>query len=480
MQQLGEDNRPMRHNPGVFIDIDGVVLKGGKPFEWSIPAINALWENEVPFVFVTNGTYSSKTLLGQLNGIFNLPFTEDNIVVAPSPCKALLDFHNKRVLACCQDDNVDLVPELGFTDYLTVEELASIFPELDYVDHRKRDVLMVTPLTEDQKKKQAEFKPIEAIVLLGEPVNWECSLQLLLDVLMTNGDPRSKFKFVPSPHLPIIACNKDITFKGLANLPRFGHGAFLECLESLYMKVTNNQLVYEYMMGKPYLITYEYAANQLQRLNKKSERINKFYMIGDNPEVDIRGANIFKESLIGSLETRRPSIRSSRRPSMAEYLGFPHLGSQSSLIPSPNANKPVEAILVCTGVYNPQNDYLFHLRNLFQQTMYLGEEGSGKDDAELLTDACNTFSLTVPTTGARCSISTLPSSSSASTAVTAHKSPSSASVKSREEAQEAAELREALSRRNSFINYFENKLNMPDHTVANVLEAVTYILAARR
>ena len=32
---------------------------------------------------------------------------------------------------------------LGFTDYLTVEELASIFPELDYVDHRKRDVLMV-------------------------------------------------------------------------------------------------------------------------------------------------------------------------------------------------------------------------------------------------------------------------------------------------------------------------------------------------
>ena len=112
--------------------------------------------------------------------------------------------------------------------------------------------------------------------------------------------------------------------------------------------------------------------------------------------------------------------------------------------------------------------------------MYLGEEGSGKEDAELLTDACNTFSLTVPTTGARCSISTLPSSSSTSTAVTAHKSPSSASVKSREEAQEAAELREALSRRNSFINYFENKLNMPDHTVANVLEAVTYILAARR
>ena len=40
MNKIKKDNRPMRHNPGVFIDIDGVVLKGGKPFEWSIPAIN--------------------------------------------------------------------------------------------------------------------------------------------------------------------------------------------------------------------------------------------------------------------------------------------------------------------------------------------------------------------------------------------------------------------------------------------------------
>lgn len=90
-------------------------------------------------------------------------------------------------------------------------------------------------MTKEKQKAQDEFKPIEAIVLLGEPINWECSLQLLLDILMTNGDPRTKFKFMPSPHLPIIACNKDLTFKGAAVLPRFGHGAFLECLETLYM-----------------------------------------------------------------------------------------------------------------------------------------------------------------------------------------------------------------------------------------------------
>lgn len=29
-----------KFNPGVFIDIDGVVLKGGKPFDWSKKAIH--------------------------------------------------------------------------------------------------------------------------------------------------------------------------------------------------------------------------------------------------------------------------------------------------------------------------------------------------------------------------------------------------------------------------------------------------------
>lgn len=89
-------------------------------------------------------------------------------------------------------------------------------------------------MTLERQKAIDTFKPIEAILLLGEPINWECALQIILDILMTSGDPRSKFKFVPSPHLPIIACNKDLTFKGAAALPRFGHGAFLECLDTLY------------------------------------------------------------------------------------------------------------------------------------------------------------------------------------------------------------------------------------------------------
>ena len=94
---------------------------------------------------------------------------------------------------------------------------------------------------EDQiKKLQNEFEPIELILLLGEPIKWERALQIIIDLLMTNGDPRNdigiedKFTKIPYPHLPVVACNKDLVFKGKAPLPRFGHGAFLECLEHLY------------------------------------------------------------------------------------------------------------------------------------------------------------------------------------------------------------------------------------------------------
>lgn len=80
-----------------------------------------------------------------------------------------------------------------------------------------------------------------AIVLLGEPVQWERSLQVITDLLLTDGNPNvipTELK-TDREHIPVIACNRDLVFKAAADLPRFGHGAFLTCLEALY-KVNEN------------------------------------------------------------------------------------------------------------------------------------------------------------------------------------------------------------------------------------------------
>jgi HAD superfamily hydrolase (TIGR01456 family) len=174
--------------------------------------------------------------------------------------------------------------------------------------------------------------------MLGEPINWEGALQIIIDVLMTNGDPRAdisspdKFSTIPYPHIPIIACNKDLTFKGAAHLPRFGHGAFLDCLESLYERITNHELRYEVLIGKPYMSTYKFAIQALEKLNNNNQ-IKKVFIIGDNPDVDVKGANLFNFYSKTNKKKDKRQI-------------------------------DVESILVCTGVYNPSkklNDELEQL-----------------------------------------------------------------------------------------------------------------------
>jgi hypothetical protein len=48
------------------------------------------------------------------------------------------------------------------------------------------------------------FPRLDAVVLFGEPTRWETSLQLIIDVLLTDGKPSRQPKFVPRPHLPVL------------------------------------------------------------------------------------------------------------------------------------------------------------------------------------------------------------------------------------------------------------------------------------
>ncbi len=72
--------------------------------------------------------------------------------------------------------------------------------------------------------------------MLGEPINWESALQVITDLLLTDGNPGvlPDISIADRDHIPVIACNRDLVFKAAADLPRFGHGAFLTCLEALY------------------------------------------------------------------------------------------------------------------------------------------------------------------------------------------------------------------------------------------------------
>ncbi|CAF3662948.1 unnamed protein product [Rotaria sp. Silwood1] len=331
-------------NFACFFDIDGVITKGPNFITVAKPAIQTLIQLNVPVVFVSNTCMLESDKAKQLSAVLGVTIHPEQIVLAQTPMRTLTNFHNKHVLVSGQGQAEDIARMIGFKSITTIEKVCEAFPELDMIDHMNRvrlsEMISTQGLVHDEN-----FRPIEAIVLLGEPTHWERSLQVLIDLLLTDGNPA----IVPDDsntkhdHIPIIACNRDLVFKAAADLPRFGHGAFLTCLETLYKGISGNDLKYTAFVGKPFEISYQYAetiANQIALANGQP-KIEKVYFIGDNPDVDIVGANMYNHLLQQAMNLRT---------SISGYS----LLSDSSFLTATSC----ESILVCTGVYEPNKQKL--------------------------------------------------------------------------------------------------------------------------
>lgn len=296
--------RGRNKNPdfGIFFDIDGVIVRGKNVLPFAPHAFKRLVDDNgkfrVPAVFVTNACNTlRKNKADKLSSWLGLDVDEDQVVMSHSPLKMFRDYHDKHVLVIGQGPVDDIARALGFQKVTTIQQLRHAFPTLDNVDHKRR---RAAPCA-----FESYFPRIEAIVLFGEPIRWETSLQLLVDVLCTEGLP-SRAPSAPSvpagPHLPILACNMDLQWMAEAPMPRFGHGAFLLCLENLFKKVTGRDLVYTGLIGKPSEITYRHAEHVLQQQAAQmpgydGTPVSTIYCIGDNVCTDIFGANLYNRYL---------------------------------------------------------------------------------------------------------------------------------------------------------------------------------------
>nr|XP_045608978.1 haloacid dehalogenase-like hydrolase domain-containing 5 isoform X2 [Procambarus clarkii] len=281
-------------NFGLLFDIDGVIIRGKHILPSAPEAFNLLVDKygkfRVPTVFVTNaGNALRNDKAEQLSQWLGIEVHEDQVVMAHSPLKMFDQYFNKQLLISGQGPTLEIAKNLGFCNTATVDEVRRAYPQLDCVDHKRRSLNV-----DEQAPKIPKF---DAMMLFGEPVRWETSLQLMIDILMTGGD-LSASPTAPYPHLPILACNMDLQWMAEAHMPRFGHGAFLLCLEALYKKVTGNDLIYTALVGKPSEITYYHAETMVQhhaRLIGINHPITKLYAIGDNVHTDIFGMNLYQE-----------------------------------------------------------------------------------------------------------------------------------------------------------------------------------------
>ncbi|KAL3315351.1 Haloacid dehalogenase-like hydrolase domain-containing 5 [Cichlidogyrus casuarinus] len=297
---------------GFLFDIDGVFLRGRTILPEAIRAIKLLVDDDgrwrVPAVFVTNaGNSLRKEKAARLSDIFGIKVENEQVVLSHSPLCMFDHFHDKRVLVAGQGPIRQIAENIGFNNVVTVDELKAQYPNLDVCDHKR---LKPAPCAFEHFNK-----PIEGVVLFGEPVNWETNLQIILDVLTSDGHPyrhhddrpvngqftdnRSSLHY---PHLPVLACNSDLMWMSEAPYPRMAHGSFLLSLESLYEKFTGNRLLYTALVGKPSELTYHHAMGRLNLIASNLSKnfalpVKRVYCVGDNPQTDIYGANLYDRYL---------------------------------------------------------------------------------------------------------------------------------------------------------------------------------------
>lgn len=320
----------MKHSQetAYIFDIDGVFLHGANAItkgntNIAGEAYKLVRNKNLPHIFVTNSSGLPENKSNKLNNVLNLDAANkiepNHIIMAQTPSQRLFEESGELSGKYClliggeHDGGIDgLAENIGCKNYYTIKNLQDLFPELDWMDRKKwSNISKAVTLKSGEVVTESSFKPIDAVLILGEPLHWEGNLQLIIDTLLCEGSPSSKPDNYPmrTKKIPIYAVNMDLTWKAKANTPRFGNGAFLLCLEALFFKITGEELVYEKLIGKPSTFTYEFALDKLTELYPKAN-ITRVLGVGDNLKSDIAGMNNMKGKMTRSVTSGNVSYES--------------------------------------------------------------------------------------------------------------------------------------------------------------------------
>lgn len=155
---------------------------------------------------------------------------------------------------------------------------------------------------------------IDAIMVFNDPRDWGLDIQIIMDILLSSSgvigtispnnsrDDLPNRGYLQDGQPPLYISNPDTLWAAKYHQPRLGQGAFSAALDGVWAAVTGGAKLQKKMFGKPCQLTYEYAERNLISQCRKNFGDEQFaglksvYMIGDNPQSDIQGANNFKSA----------------------------------------------------------------------------------------------------------------------------------------------------------------------------------------
>ncbi|EMC97865.1 hypothetical protein BAUCODRAFT_31869 [Baudoinia panamericana UAMH 10762] len=298
-------------------DIDGVLVRSANPLPGAHEALKYLQDQRIPFILLTNGGGRSETeRVADLSEKLDIKLDVGMFVQSHTPFADMHDYKDKTVLIMGGDyDKCARVAreDYGFGTVVTPADIVCAYPDIwpfsaNFMDYYKS---FARPLPKPVNPASlSESLKIDAIFIYNDPRDWGLDSTVILDLLLSkqgylgtlsskNGDaslPNHGYQQDGQPHL--YYSNPDLWWASSYHLPRLGQGGFREAFAGLWRAVTNDAELQKTIIGKPYQPTYEFAERRLRAHRKKlfghvglNEPLKRVYMVGDNPESDVRGAN---------------------------------------------------------------------------------------------------------------------------------------------------------------------------------------------
>lgn len=278
---------PLHGSAGVVMDIDGVVHRGGQLIPGADTAVQHLALLRIPFLFMTNGGGKSEAeKAAELSELLRCRVEPEQVLLAHSPMRLLVpEFGDQRVVVVGAPHCAEIAREYGFRRAMSIQQYQCEHPEM-------------TPFKRWGQLQRAQagkvpFPDVGAVLQMSDPEDGLNDIQTILDILLAPGGRVGPY-VSGAQTTPYFVAADDLLWAAEAPLPRLGQGAFREMMASVFESVTGQGLQTQ-LYGKPRAIAYAYAEQRLKSvaaaLGWNPHQMRAIFMVGDNIESDIVGAN---------------------------------------------------------------------------------------------------------------------------------------------------------------------------------------------
>ncbi|EGO55931.1 hypothetical protein NEUTE1DRAFT_131546 [Neurospora tetrasperma FGSC 2508] len=322
---LDPDSDNVADNFAFAFDIDGVLVRGGKPIPEATEAMKVLnGENEygikVPYIFLTNGggKFESERC-ADLSRQLDMTVSEGQFICGHTPMRELSSrYRDCPVLVVGgEGETCRLVAEsYGFHDVITPGDILKAnastapFRRLTPAEHAaSRDLLSSRRRRRRPEVRKLSDIVISAVFVFADSRDWASDLQIILDIAQSRGgrlETRSE-TFDEGP--PIYFSHSDVVWSAAHEHVRLGMGALRKMVETVFEETTGGKKLVTHAFGKPQVGTFEFAERLLRQwraekhglglgtLHGRSQApaVRTVYFVGDTPESDIKGTNAMDE-----------------------------------------------------------------------------------------------------------------------------------------------------------------------------------------